>query len=159
MLMQRLGLRPAYSSQARFASLASASPSRIVIWLPQLRRRAENTPWRGFVNVFLTGATGYIGGSVAVRLLEVGHRVRGLVRTSEKAELLAKSGIEPVVGTLDDVELLAREARKADGVVNTANADHLPSARALIAALEGTGKPLLHTSGSKIGRASCRERV
>jgi nucleoside-diphosphate-sugar epimerase len=102
------------------------------------------------VNVFLTGATGYIGGSVAVRLKDARHSVRGLVRTPEKAELLAKSGIEPVVGSLEDVELLAREARKADGVVNTANADHLPSVSALITALSGTGKPLVHTSGSSV---------
>lgn len=102
------------------------------------------------MNVFLTGATGYIGGSVAVRLKDARHSVRGLVRTPEKAELLAKSGIEPVVGSLEDVELLAREARKADGVVNTANADHLPSVSALITALSGTGKPLVHTSGSSV---------
>jgi nucleoside-diphosphate-sugar epimerase len=102
------------------------------------------------VDIFLTGAAGYIGGSVAARLLEARHSVRGLVRTSEKAELLAKFGIEPVVGTLDDVGLLTREARKADGVVNTANADHLPSVRALITALDGSGKPLLHTSGSSV---------
>jgi len=102
------------------------------------------------VDIFLTGAAGYIGGSVAARLLEARHRVRGLVRTPEKAELISKLGIEPVVGTLEDVELLAREAHNADGVVNTANADHLPSVRALIAALEGTGKPLLHTSGSSV---------
>src|SRR5262245_1347211 len=102
------------------------------------------------MDIFLTGAAGYIGGSVAARLLEARHRVRGLVRTPEKAELISKLGIEPVVGTLDDVGLLAREAGKADGVVHTANADHLSSARALIAALEGTGKPLLHTSGSSV---------
>jgi nucleoside-diphosphate-sugar epimerase len=76
--------------------------------------------------------------------------VRGLVRTPEKADLLAKFGIEPVLGSLDDADLLAREARKADGVVNTANADHLPSARALVTALAGTGKPLVHTSGSSV---------
>jgi nucleoside-diphosphate-sugar epimerase len=102
------------------------------------------------VDIFLTGAAGYIGGSVAARLIEAGHRVRGLVRNSEKAELLAKHGVQPVVGTLEDAGLLAREAREADGVINAANADHAPSARALITALHGTGKPLLHTSGSSV---------
>ena len=33
------------------------------------------------MNIFVTGATGYIGGSVAVRLLRDGHRIRGLVRS------------------------------------------------------------------------------
>jgi nucleoside-diphosphate-sugar epimerase len=102
------------------------------------------------VNIFLTGAAGYIGGSVAVRLIEAGHRVRGLVRTSEKAALLAKHGVQPVVGTLEDAGLLTREAREADGVINAANADHSSSARALITALRATGKPLLHTSGSSV---------
>jgi len=102
------------------------------------------------MDIFLTGATGYIGGTVAIRLIEAGHSVRGLVRTSAKAELLARHGIEPVVGTLDDDALLTREAREADGVINTANADHSPSARALISALTGSGKPLVHTSGSSV---------
>ena len=102
------------------------------------------------MQVFLTGATGYIGGSVAVRLIKGGHRVRGLVRTADKAARLAKFGIEAVVGSLDDTDLLTREARNADGVVHTANADHSPSARSLVSALAGTGKPLVHTSGTSV---------
>ena len=100
--------------------------------------------------IFLTGATGYIGGSLAVRLIEGGSRVRGLVRNRESAALLSARGIEPVLGSLDDADLLTQEARTADGVVNTASADHAASARALIAGLEGSGKPLLHTSGSSV---------
>ena len=48
------------------------------------------------------------------------------------------------------MELLTKEARAADGAVNTASADHPASVRALIAGLEGSGKPLLHTSGSSV---------
>jgi nucleoside-diphosphate-sugar epimerase len=102
------------------------------------------------VNIFLTGATGYIGGTVAARLISAGHRVRGLVRNSEKAGLLRNFGIEPVPGSLDDADLLTREARQADGVVNTANSDHMPSVRAFVAALAGSGKQLVHTSGSSV---------
>lgn len=102
------------------------------------------------MNIFVTGAAGYIGGSVAQRLLASGHHVRGLVRTPVKAVLLAQSGIEPVVGTLEDDELLMREGRAADAVIDAASADHAPSVRALIAALDGSGKPLLHTSGSSL---------
>lgn len=99
---------------------------------------------------FITGAGGYIGGSVAVRLLAQGHQVTGLVRDPAKARLLSAAGIVPVLGSLDDHEVLARAAREADGVVNTANADHLPSVQVLLAALAGSGKPLLHTSGSSL---------
>ncbi len=52
------------------------------------------------MNIFVTGAGGYIGGSVAMALLAAGHRVRGLTRSTASAERLAKSGIEPVLGTL-----------------------------------------------------------
>jgi uncharacterized protein YbjT (DUF2867 family) len=64
------------------------------------------------MNIFVTGATGYIGGSVAVRLLRDGHRIRGLVRSPGKADRLRQLGIEPVVGALDDADLLIREARR-----------------------------------------------
>ncbi|CAN7771950.1 NAD-dependent epimerase/dehydratase family protein [Variovorax sp. LjRoot175] len=98
----------------------------------------------------MTGAAGYTGGSIAACLVARGHTVRGLLRNDSKASALLACGIEPVIGSLDDAQVLAREAREADGVVNTANADHLPSLQAMIAALEGSGKPLIHTSGSSV---------
>jgi nucleoside-diphosphate-sugar epimerase len=102
------------------------------------------------MNIFITGVGGYIGGSVAAALLANGHRVRGLTRSEASAKRLAASGIDPVVGTLDDADLLTREARAADGVINTASADHAGAVRSLIAGLEGSNKPLLHTSGSSV---------
>ena len=102
------------------------------------------------MNIFITGAGGYIGGSVALALLAAGHRVRGLTRGAANADRLAASGIEPVSGTLDDADVLTREARASDGVINTASADHVGAIQALIAGLEGSGKPLLHTSGSSV---------
>jgi nucleoside-diphosphate-sugar epimerase len=100
--------------------------------------------------IFITGAGGYIGGSVAVKLVQAGHRVRGLVRTHEKAALLAQLGIDPVIGDLDDTALLMQEAQRADGVINAASADHAASVQALIQGLAGSSKPLIHTSGSSI---------
>lgn len=102
------------------------------------------------MKLFITGAAGYIGGSIAARLVAQGHTVRGLLRDEAKAPALLACGIEPVIGSLDDEDVLAREAREADGVVNTANADHLASLQVMIAALEGSGKPLVHTSGSSV---------
>lgn len=102
------------------------------------------------MKLFITGAAGYIGGSIAARLVAQGHTVRGLLRDEAKAPALFACGIEPVIGSLDDEDVLAREAREADGVVNTANADHLASLQVMIAALEGSGKPLVHTSGSSV---------
>ncbi|MEO9899598.1 NAD-dependent epimerase/dehydratase family protein [Nisaea sp.] len=102
------------------------------------------------MNIFLTGASGYIGGSVAVHFLENGFSVRGLVRTEEKASLVRARGVEPVIGSLDDGALLKREAIAADAVVNTASADHRPAVEAFLEALSGSGKTFLHTSGSSI---------
>jgi uncharacterized protein YbjT (DUF2867 family) len=86
------------------------------------------------MRVFLTGANGFIGGAAAVALIAAGHRVRGLVRSAEKAELVTAYGIEAVVGSLDDAALLQTEARAADAVINTASSDHRGAVEALIAA-------------------------
>ncbi len=60
--------------------------------------------------VFLTGATGYIGGRLAPRLLESGRRVRCLVRDPAKLECRTWArdpGIEIVRGDLGDPAALA----------------------------------------------------
>jgi nucleoside-diphosphate-sugar epimerase len=72
------------------------------------------------------------------------------VRQEEKASALAQRGIEPIMGTLTDFARIADAAQAADAVINTANADDFPVADALVAALAGSGKPLVHTSGSSI---------
>lgn len=108
------------------------------------------------MHVFITGATGYIGGSVADRLLRAGHQVTGLARSPEKAHTLGRLGVTPVLGTLDDEALLVEQARAADAVVNAADSDHRGVAETLVEALAGSGKPLLHTSGSSIVGADSR---
>ena len=102
------------------------------------------------MHVFVIGATGYIGGAVALRLQAAGHRVSGLARSQEKAAALKGIGIEPVAGTLADVSALGAAARAADAVVNVANADDYEVARTLVRVLAGSGKPLLHTSGTSV---------
>jgi nucleoside-diphosphate-sugar epimerase len=102
------------------------------------------------MKVFIVGASGYIGGSVATALLAAGHEVAGLVRSDERAEAVRARGIEPVRGSLADAEVLAREARRADAVIHAANADDRPSVEAILGALRGTGKRFIHTSGSGI---------
>lgn len=53
------------------------------------------------MKVFLTGATGFIGGHVARKLRERGDDVRALVRSPEKAGPLAELGCELVEGSLE----------------------------------------------------------
>ena len=107
------------------------------------------------MKIFLTGTTGYLGGTLARRLAAEGHTVRGLVRGPHRAAAVAEIGVEPVIGTLDDTDLLGSESRDADAVVNAADSDHAGAADAILRALHGTDTPLLHTSGTSIvGEAS-----
>ena len=102
------------------------------------------------MQIFITAASGYIGGSVAAALVAAGHRVSGLARSRETAEALAARGITPVSGTLDDAAVLASAAQAADVTIGAANADHRASAETIVKALAGSGKTYLHTSGSSI---------
>lgn len=102
------------------------------------------------MKVFITGATGYLGGSLSARLIHDGHVVYGLVRDESKVESLKKIGVSPVIGSLDDSEVLVYEAQKADAVINAASSDHRGAVEALVTALSMSGKPLLHTSGTSI---------
>ncbi|MBS1717554.1 MAG: SDR family oxidoreductase [Armatimonadetes bacterium] len=78
----------------------------------QIEQKAEgegDSPTKA--RVFLTGATGYIGGRLAPRLLECGYQVRCLARSP--AKLLARpwatlEGVEVVEGDVADETALAR---------------------------------------------------
>ncbi len=52
------------------------------------------------MNVFITGATGYIGFSVAQAFRRAGHQVWGLTRSAAKAAVLEQQEIWPVIGSL-----------------------------------------------------------
>lgn len=72
------------------------------------------------MRIFLTGATGYIGGAVLDALVRAGHDVTALVRNSEKARGVAKRGGHPVVGDLADPESYKGAAEAQDGYIHTA---------------------------------------
>ena len=110
------------------------------------------------MRVFVTGATGWVGGVVVDELLGAGHQVLGLARSEEKAAGLAAKDAEVLRGTLDDLDRLAAAAGDADAVVHLAfNHDFSKYAenseqdrRAIEAmgeALVGTDKPFLVTAG------------
>ena len=102
------------------------------------------------MKIFITGASGYIGGSVAAALVAAGHLVSGLVRSPERAAAVRALSIEPVIGTLSDAAVLAESAREADAVINAANSDDRGAVEAMLPALAGSKKLFLHTSGSSI---------
>jgi nucleoside-diphosphate-sugar epimerase len=102
------------------------------------------------MKVFITGATGYIGGSVATKLIERGDEVIGLARSGEAATALKKRGIEPLAGDINAYTPFVEAAKRVDAVINAANSDNPFVVHALLAGLAGTGKTLIQTSGSSV---------
>ena len=72
------------------------------------------------MRIFLTGATGHVGGAVLDALVRAGHEVTALVRTNEKARRVAKRGAHPVIGNLAEPESFRGAADGQDGYVHTA---------------------------------------
>jgi nucleoside-diphosphate-sugar epimerase len=72
------------------------------------------------MRIFLTGATGYIGGAVLDSLVRGGHVVTALVRDNEKAARVAARGGQPIIGNLADPESYRAGADAQDGYVHTA---------------------------------------
>jgi nucleoside-diphosphate-sugar epimerase len=72
------------------------------------------------VKVFVTGATGFIGGTVARQLRDRGDEVVCLVRSPDKAGKLREIGCEPVSGDLGDRDALRGGMEGCDGVIHAA---------------------------------------
>jgi uncharacterized protein YbjT (DUF2867 family) len=73
-------------------------------------------------DVFITGATGYMGRRLGETLLARGHRVRGLVRTGSENRL--GRGVEPVVGDALRAETFASALTPHDTLVHLVGTPH-----------------------------------
>jgi len=122
------------------------------------------------MQVFVTGATGYIGSAVVRELINAGHQVVGLARSSNGGEMLNKIGAAVHLGTLEGFDSLQRGAAAADGVIhlafqheaglsNFANSlkIDLRAVETMGAALAGSGKPFVitnHRNGEESEKAA-----
>jgi len=108
---------------------------------------------------FVTGASGFIGFTICKELVAAGHKVVGLARSDEAEKKLKEARVEPVRGTLEDVELLAKAAKESDGVVHCgfihdfskmadSGAIDNKAITAMGEALVGSNKPLVISSGA-----------
>ncbi len=100
--------------------------------------------------VFIAGITGYIGGTIAVKLREKGYEVLGLARKDSDVEKLKSLGFSAVKGSLQDIDVLTEAIAKSDAVINTADSDDRQVVENFLLLLKGTGKTFIYTSGSNI---------
>lgn len=75
--------------------------------------------WRG-VPVLVTGATGFVGGVLARRLLGLGAQVTVLARSPNKAAPLARLGARVVYGDLQDAGAVQTAAGGVDAIFHSA---------------------------------------
>ena len=64
----------------------------------------------------ITGATGNTGKVIAGKLLEKGHKVRAIGRSSERLVALVEKGAEPHVGSIEDEIFLTEAFKGVDAV-------------------------------------------
>jgi nucleoside-diphosphate-sugar epimerase len=106
------------------------------------------------MQVFLTGATGYIGSAVADALRAAGHGIVALARSEQSAAALAERGFEVFREDLHNAARIAEASRAAGAFVHAAIADDANAplleaalVREVISRFERSDRPFLYTSG------------
>jgi nucleoside-diphosphate-sugar epimerase len=102
----------------------------------------------------ITGASGFIGGRLAERLVDEGYPVRCLVRASSDTSRLEQLGVQLAAGDLADAHSLARAVKGAHNVLHCAAlvTDWATTEELKRTNVEGTRKLLDASVGASVGR-------
>ena len=73
------------------------------------------------MQIFITGATGYIGSRVVTKLRNAGHAVWGMTRDPQKINLLAQQGINPVIADMNHPASYLHIAKKCQVLIHLAS--------------------------------------
>ncbi|MEU4561184.1 SDR family oxidoreductase [Actinoplanes sp. NPDC023936] len=119
------------------------------------------------MQVFITGASGWIGTALTKELVTAGHNVVGLARSDSSAEKIIAAGGSVVRGDMSDHDVIVEQAKQADAVAHLAFTldfskfgetveNELRLLTKVAAALEGSGKAFFAASGTPMvaGRAA-----
>jgi len=103
----------------------------------------------------VTGATGYIGGSVFEALRRRGkYQLSVLVRGTDRVSKFESLGAKVVVGSLEDSEVLTKAAFESDIIFHCGDSELIPPAQAMLEGLKqrkqakGTRGIYIQTSGT-----------
>src|SRR5664279_442724 len=88
--------------------------------------------------VLITGATGFLGGALALRLAADGARVRALARSPQKAAFLREQSIEVVPGDVTDLDAMRRAVADCGVIFHLAALGSESYARQRAVNVEGT---------------------
>lgn len=112
------------------------------------------------MQLFVTGASGFIGSAVVAELARAGHQVTGMARSQSSADHLEALGIQVHRASLADLDSLSEAAARSDGVVHLAYRHGDPGNEAVDTdrrviqslgdALAGSDRPLVVTSGTLV---------
>ncbi len=71
--------------------------------------------------ILITGITGYIGGTIAQKLLDKKYTVIGLVRNEAHTKQLNTAGIETIVGSIHNEAVLQKAISGVDAIIHNAD--------------------------------------